>query len=50
MRGLPETVLLRGEVIVENREFVGRAGMGQFLKRGVYAPSTLSQRSKRQHR
>lgn len=50
VRGLPETVLLRGEVIVENREFVGRAGMGQFLKRGVYAPSTLSQRSKRQHR
>jgi dihydropyrimidinase len=33
VRGLPETVLLRGEVIVENREFVGRAGTGRFIRR-----------------
>ncbi|MBC8161458.1 MAG: dihydropyrimidinase [Roseiflexaceae bacterium] len=36
VRGLPETVLLRGQVIVEGREFVGRAGGGQFLRRARY--------------
>lgn len=34
VRGLPETVLLRGEVIVERREYVGRLGAGRFLRRG----------------
>jgi dihydropyrimidinase len=33
VRGVPETVLLRGEVIVENREFIGRPGAGRFLRR-----------------
>jgi dihydropyrimidinase len=33
VRGLPETVLLRGELIVEWREFVGRLGAGRFIKR-----------------
>ena len=33
VRGLPETVLLRGEVIVERREFVGRIGAGRFIRR-----------------
>lgn len=33
MRGVPETVLLRGNVIVEQRQFVGLPGSGQYLKR-----------------
>jgi dihydropyrimidinase len=34
IRGLPRTVTLRGQVIVEDREFVGEPGAGQFLHRG----------------
>jgi dihydropyrimidinase len=34
IKGLPRTVTLRGNVIVENREFVGEPGAGQFLHRG----------------
>jgi dihydropyrimidinase len=34
IRGIPRTVLLRGQVIAENREFVGELGGGQFLHRG----------------
>jgi dihydropyrimidinase len=34
IRGLPRTVTLRGQVIVENREFVAEPGKGQFLHRG----------------
>jgi dihydropyrimidinase len=33
--GYPETTLLRGEVIVRNGEYVGEAGRGRFLKRGL---------------
>lgn len=33
VRGLPRTVTLRGEVIVQDREFVGEPGAGQFLHR-----------------
>ncbi len=32
-----ETVLLRGKVIIENGEYVGTPGEGQFLKRGATA-------------
>jgi hypothetical protein len=32
-----ETVLSRGKVIVENGTFKGKAGDGQFLKRGTFA-------------
>jgi dihydropyrimidinase len=31
--GVPETVLSRGRVIIEDGRFVGRAGAGSFLKR-----------------
>jgi hypothetical protein len=31
-------VLLRGKVIVENRDYVGAPGEGQFLKRDKYTP------------
>jgi dihydropyrimidinase len=36
VRGLPRTVTLRGDVIVENREFVGQPGSGQFLRRAKF--------------
>src|ERR687890_1763506 len=35
VRGTVETVLSRGRVVVEGGEFKGRAGAGQFLKRGA---------------
>jgi dihydropyrimidinase len=37
VRGVTETVLSRGKVIVENGTFKGKAGDGQFLKRGTFA-------------
>jgi dihydropyrimidinase len=37
VRGVTETVLSRGEVIVENGVFKGKAGAGRFLKRGTFA-------------
>jgi len=36
VRGLPEMVLLRGEVIIERRDFVGRVGSGRFLQRARF--------------
>jgi dihydropyrimidinase len=33
VRGWPETVLLRGEVLVESGAFKGKPGSGQFLPR-----------------
>jgi dihydropyrimidinase len=37
VKGVTETVLSRGRVIVENNEFKGKAGAGRFLKRGTFA-------------
>jgi dihydropyrimidinase len=34
--GVPETVTLRGEVIVQDRQYVGRPGTGRFLSRKPY--------------
>jgi dihydropyrimidinase len=34
--GMPDVVLSRGRVVVENDKFVGRAGAGEFLRRGTY--------------
>ena len=33
--GKVDTVLSRGTVLVENDEYVGRKGHGQFIKRGL---------------
>jgi dihydropyrimidinase len=38
IRGAADTVLLRGEVIVEGGRFVGRTGQGSFLRRGGSIP------------
>jgi dihydropyrimidinase len=35
IKGVVETVLSRGNVVVDNGEFKGKAGNGQFLKRGT---------------
>lgn len=35
LQGYPETTLLRGQVIVRDGAFVGDAGQGKFLKRGI---------------
>jgi dihydropyrimidinase len=35
IKGVTEVVLSRGKVIVENGEWKGRAGAGQFIKRGL---------------
>ena len=35
--GFPETVTSRGKVIVDNCDYVGKKGDGQFLKRGLYS-------------
>ncbi|MBI3404636.1 MAG: dihydropyrimidinase [Acidobacteria bacterium] len=36
VKGVPKVVLSRGRVIIENNLFVGKAGAGQFLRRGLY--------------
>ena len=36
VRGYPETVLSRGRVVVDNGEYIGRPGDGQFIRRGPY--------------
>ena len=33
---MPETVTLRGQVIVENRQYVGTPGSGRFIARSRY--------------
>jgi dihydropyrimidinase len=35
IKGVVETVLSRGNVVVDKGEFKGKAGNGQFLKRGT---------------
>ena len=35
LRGAVETVLSRGRIVIENGEYKGKAGDGQFLKRGT---------------
>jgi len=37
IKGNAETVLSRGEIIVQNNKFIGKAGRGNFVKRGVFA-------------
>ena len=37
VKGFPETVISRGKVIVDNCDYVGCKGDGQFIKRGLYS-------------
>ena len=36
VKGMTETVILRGKVIIDRGEYVGQPGNGQFIKRGPY--------------
>lgn len=38
LTGFPEKVFLRGQLIVDGKRWIGRAGMGQFLTRAPGAP------------
>jgi dihydropyrimidinase len=35
VKGMPELVFSRGRVLVDNEKFLGRAGQGEFVKRGA---------------
>ena len=35
--GMPDVVLSRGRVVVEDEQFLGRAGQGEFLRRSTYS-------------
>jgi len=35
--GVPQTVLSRGQVVVDDNKFLGRSGAGEFLKRSTYS-------------
>src|ERR1700686_4853229 len=37
VNGMPDVVLSRGRVVIENNKFLGRAGAGEFLKRALYS-------------
>jgi dihydropyrimidinase len=37
VRGMPDTVLSRGRVVIERDQFVGRAGQGEFLRRSTHS-------------
>lgn len=37
IKGMPKTVLLRGNVIIENDQFTGETGSGRFIKRKAFA-------------
>src|SRR5262249_37755282 len=37
VKGMPDVVLSRGQVLVESDSFHGRPGQGSFLKRATYA-------------
>jgi dihydropyrimidinase len=37
IKGVVETVLSRGKVVIKNGEYQGKPGDGQFLKRGTCA-------------
>lgn len=38
LKGFPEKVFLRGNLLVDGQRWLGRAGMGQYLKRQPFAP------------
>ncbi len=37
VKGVPQTVLSRGRVVIESNKFVGHAGAGEFVRRQTYA-------------
>lgn len=45
--GEPVTVLSRGEYVIRNKQFVGTAGSGQFMKRGTYHTASHNEKLKK---
>jgi hypothetical protein len=45
VKGFTKTVLSRGRIIVDNSEYLGRAGDGEFIKRGPYGGMYTPSRS-----
>ena len=39
VRGLPEVVMQRGNVLVQDGKFLGQPGAGRFLPRGRFSPA-----------
>jgi len=37
VKGMPDVVLSRGQVVVDGEKFFGKPGQGNFLKRAVYS-------------
>ena len=35
IKGNAETVISRGEIIIENKRFIGKSGRGKYIKRGL---------------
>ena len=44
MTGSPETVLLRGHVLVENDELVAQPGIGQYIARAKFGEELRPER------
>lgn len=42
VKGNAETVISRGEIIIQNNQFLGRPGCGKFLKRKLYSPNLIN--------
>jgi dihydropyrimidinase len=47
VRGVPETVLSRGEVVVEDGQLVGRPGHGEYVKRAPFNTPLLPHLTRR---
>ncbi|MNS46657.1 D-hydantoinase [compost metagenome] len=43
--GFPDTVVSRGKVVVQNNQYLGRAGDGRFIKRARYNDLLRNERS-----
>ena len=41
IQGVPETVLLRGRVIVQNGQYIGNKGGGQYLHRSTFSEQRI---------
>ncbi len=37
VQGISETVISRGKVVIDNCEYVGKKGDGQFIKRALFS-------------
>jgi dihydropyrimidinase len=45
VKGVPVSVLSRGEFVIRDRHFVGRKGAGRYLKRTPYIETDIAARA-----